>query len=335
MKFHTGYYLSLHREDNQTFTLEDYSERLIHQSSLKLKPSNYEGSNWAIEWIYSEYWQGLEFIIIADSFEIAQNVLFNLLCSSSVIEGTVNISGEPHYPHPLGTIENIKGMELITKPIVGLSNSSIPIYFKLASEASKDIKLENAITKYHISTEIYSMHYMDLAEVDWKITGYCYWQMKFAYAIISAYSVIEELGLNIRANKEKPSKLSGEWNPEVLNDLIKRLKSSNINVNDPISWMVRGHDTKIEKKNPIKIVKKAEWSNPPGYEDEFLLTINDGYIFIQDAINYVSLLRSKIASHEVGTRIMDLSVFDVANSQFLARQLILEKSNLWKLLSNH
>lgn len=335
MKFHTGYYLTFNGDKTDKLSPKDYSERMINESSLILKPSNYKGLNWSIDWIYSENWKGLEFIIIADSFEIAQNVLYNVLCSDSVIEGTIYVGGEAHYPHEFGSISKIKGMDILSKPILGHSNTSIPLYFKLAAEASKNTDLENAITKYHLSTEIYSKHYMDLAHMDWKITGYCYWQMRFAYAIILAYSVIEELGLNIRANKEKPSILpDGEWNPEVLHDLIERLVASNIDIEEHITWMVRGHKTKIEKRKPVKIVRKAEWSDPPGYEDEFSLIVNDGYVFVPDAINYISFLRSSIASHEVGTRIMDLSVFDVANSQFLARRLILEKVNLWKLLTN-
>lgn len=316
------------------FTPDEYSKELLKNSRLKLIESNYIGKDWRIEWIFNKKWNGLEFIITADSFEIAQNVLFNVLCSSAVINGTVAWSNDAHYPHEFGTIENVNGLDLINKPVRGFSDFSIPSYFYLSVLASKDYKLANSIVKYQLSTEIYSQHYMDLHEViDWKTTNFNYIQMRFAYAIITAYSVIEELGLNVNVNvsKNRRSKLeNGDWNPEVHDDLVQRLKLSNIEIKDDISWMIRGDETEIEKKRPIKITRETEWADPPDYEDSFFIKVKDGYVYLPDAINYVSFLRSSISSHSVGDRIMNLSVFDVANAQFLARRLILEKTGLWK-----
>jgi len=315
------------------FSPEDYSKELIKDSNLKLIGSNYSGKDWQIEWMYNDYWRGLEFVINADSFEIAQNVLFNVLCSEAVINGTVTWSNEAHYPHEFGTINKIKGIDLINKPVRGCSDFSIPAYFYLTAIASKDIKLANSIVKYHLSTEIYSQHYMDLHEViDWKTTDFNYIQMRFAYAIITAYSVVEELGLEINVNvsNNKRSILeNGEWNLEVHDDLVSRLKLANVDVNEDISWMIRGNETEIEKKRPIRTSRLAEWSDLPDYEDSFFIRINDGYVYLPDAINYISFLRSSISSHCVGDRIMNLSVFDVANAQYLARRLILEKTGLW------
>ena len=139
------------------------------------------------------------------------------------------------------------------------------------------------------------------------------------------------LGLEVIISKgEKSSKLAnGAWNPIVLNDLMQRLIASNVDTEEYISWMIRGDETEIEKNKPIKITQRTEWADPEGYENEFFISIKEGYVFIPDAINYISYLRSRIASHKVGKRIMQLSVFDVANAQFLARRLILESMNLW------
>ena len=330
-KYHSGYFLTLHRDE---FSPKEYSDARIKESFLKLVPSNYIGFDWKIDWVYSNYWNGLEFILLAKNFETAQNVLFNVLCSTAVIDGTLTLSNEAHYPHIFGTLENIKGLDIINKPVNGISNLSIPKYFYLAGLASKDYKLANSIVKYQLSTEIYSQHYMDLHEViDWKTTNFNYIQMRFAYAIVIAYSVIEELGLQINVNvsKNKRSILdNGEWNPEVLNDLIKRLELSNIDTNEHITWMIRGEETEIEKKKSIKVSRLAEWADPLEYKDDFFISIKDGYVYLPDAINYISFLRSSISSHSVGTRIMGLSVFDVANAQHLARRLILEKMRLWK-----
>lgn len=45
-----------------------------------------------------------------------------------------------------------------------------------------------------------------------------------AQAIIIFYSVIEELGLEIRANRDNPSFINGRWNPVIKNELENRLK---------------------------------------------------------------------------------------------------------------
>ncbi len=316
------------------FTPYEYSKELIKDSRLKLVESNYVGKDWKIEWLFNKQWNGLEFIINADSFEIAQNVLFNVLCSAAVINGTVTWSNDAHYPHEFKTIEKVKGIDLINKPVNGFSDYSIPSYFYLSVLASKDYKLANSIVKYQLSTEIYSQHYMDLHEViDWKTTNFNFIQMRFAFAIITAYSVIEELGLNVNVDVSKNRRSildNNEWNPEVHDDLVNRLKLSNIKIENDISWRIRGDETEIEKKRPIKTTRETEWADPSDYEDSFFIKIKDGYVYLPDAINYISYLRSSISSHSVGERIMNLSVFDVANAQFLARRLILEKTRMWK-----
>jgi hypothetical protein len=329
-KYHTGYYLQIGRD---VFSPQEFSEKFINESYLKLIKSNYLGLDWKIEWIYNNYWNGLEFIINSESFEVAQNVLYLVLCSSAVIDSTVLWSNEAHYPHEFGTINNEKGIDLLKKPVTGHSSHSIPSYFYLAAQASKDHKLSNSIVKYQLSTEIYSQHDMDLHEViDWKTTEFNFIQMRFAYAIIVAYSVIEELGLDVKVtiSKNKRSILdNGEWNPEVHDDLVKRLSEANIDIDEDIAWMIRGDATEIEKRRPIKTSKPAEWSDPPDWKNDFFIRISDGYVYLPDAINYISYLRSSISSHAVGNRIMNLSVFDVANAQHLARRLILEKLGLW------
>jgi hypothetical protein len=331
-RYHTGYYLTFSED---FFTPDEYSRELIEDSRLKLVESNYVGKDWKIEWLFNKKRKGLEFIINAESFEIAQNVLFNVLCSAAVINGTNTWDNDAHYAHEFGTIENVKSMDLLNKPVYISRDLSIPSYFYLTVLASKDYKLANAIVKYQLSTEIYSQQYMDLhGEINWKTTVFNFTQMRFAYAIITAYSVIEELGLaiNIDVSKDRRSKIdNGDWNPEVLADLLRRLKSSNINVNDDISWMIRGEETEIEKKRPIKTTREAEWASSEDDMDDLYMKVKDGYVYLPDAINHISYLRSRIASHSVGERIMNLSVFDVANAQFLARRLILERTGLWKL----
>jgi hypothetical protein len=50
-----------------------------------------------------------------------------------------------------------------------------------------------------------------------------------------------------------------------------------------------------------------------------------------DAIHYVSFLRSLIAAHKTDKRLVKgLSAYEVANAQFLARRLLMEKMGFWR-----
>src|SRR6185369_8788176 len=51
----------------------------------------------------------------------------------------------------------------------------------------------------------------------------------FAQAVALAHSVIEELGVNVRASGIRPSVgPDGEWNPEVKDDFVRRLAQAGI-----------------------------------------------------------------------------------------------------------
>jgi hypothetical protein len=146
--------------------------------------------------------------------------------------------------------------------------------------------------------------------------------LRIAYAIILFYSVLEELGLEIRASAKNPSKINGIWNPPVKSDLVQRLISSNIDVNKKLTWILRSTPTKIEKFKKPEVGNKSEWSS---------LFIRDSEIDICDAISYASWLRSKIASHKLDNSFTSLSIYDVANINFLASYLllsILDKRNM-------
>lgn len=329
-KYHTGYFIT-----SEKLTPEKYSEIFILKKKFKLIPQNYNGKDYQIIWKYVNgdfgRMSGLEFVIMAESFEIAQNILFLVLCAETVICGTTTSSNIAHYPYDYKiNLNDFKIMDSLDLPnLIAQMQPNVFKYFYLAAIASKNNKISNAIIKYQLSTQIYSQHDMDLHEIDWKKTEYGYMQMRMAYAIIVAYSVIEELGLEIRASQKKPSvNINGQWNQEVLEDLLARLKKSNINIKRDVLWMNRGDETEIEKTRPIKIKKLANYSGPSEY-DKYFIEIKDAEVYIPEAIHYISYLRSKIASHSVEKKIFQLSVFDVANAQHLARRLLLESIHFW------
>jgi hypothetical protein len=137
----------------------------------------------------------------------------------------------------------------------------------------------------------------------------------FAYAIIAAYSSIEELGLEIRASEKKPSKIHGEWNPLVRKDLEERLQKARVDIARLQFWHVRNPPTRIEQKHGIPQGSRLGWSRG---------LIRDRKTLLIDAILHASFLRSKVSSHRVSHLAPSLTVMDVLNVQGLARRLLLE-----------
>lgn len=138
--------------------------------------------------------------------------------------------------------------------------------------------------------------------------------LRFSYAILVFYSIIEQLGLEIRATSENPSKLNGIWNPAVKQNLETRLKNSKINLSRTAVWNLRSRPTKIHRSEKLKLLKKTSWAR--NY-------VRDSEIEIVDAIAHTSWLRSKVLAHKLHDSFLSISIYDVANVNFLIRQLLL------------
>jgi len=69
-------------------------------------------------------------------------------------------------------------------------------------------------------------------------------KIRLAQNIILFYSIIEELGLEIRLRNESYSHKDGNWNPNVKQDLEQRLRKSQINLKENIDWDLRSTPTK-------------------------------------------------------------------------------------------
>jgi len=157
-------------------------------------------------------------------------------------------------------------------------------------------------------------------------------RIRMADAIVSSYSAIEELGLDIQASASSPSKdKHGNWLPEKRAEVISRLAQANINTKEGFVWDLRGGRTIIERKSVFtRRGKKSPWANG--------VQVRDEEIDLVDAIDRASFLRSQIASHKFSSTksarsklIRVLSVYDVSNVQLLARRLILESLKLWRV----
>jgi hypothetical protein len=146
--------------------------------------------------------------------------------------------------------------------------------------------------------------------------------VQYAFAIVAAWSCIEELGFAVRASQSSPSKINGVWNPSVKADLERRLRRGHINLADRCLWNLRGPRTRIELKRAPEIVKAAVWARH---------SVRDGEMEVIDAINYVNWIRNAVSAHGFSyDTVKLLSVYDVANAQFLARRLLLETMGFWR-----
>jgi hypothetical protein len=161
-------------------------------------------------------------------------------------------------------------------------------------------------------------------------------QTSVAFAILAAYSAIEELGFQppkiektiVKKRQQEKVKIinreNGIWNKESKKRFESLLEKNGINPRETILWTLRGHKTQIEKNRKTKKIKKPHWAYGLVRDEEILLI---------DAIADASWLRSKVTAHVFSSgenlnRLKTLSIYDVTNVQNLARELILKSLNL-------
>jgi hypothetical protein len=206
----------------------------------------------------------------------------------------------------------------------GFSTGGIPVACFIAAKASHRKKYVYALAKYNFSVSLYSQFRVDLepwSSPHLSISSHPQDHIAFSYAIVSAYAVLEELGLEIRASSRKPSMINGKWNPDVKADLEHRLEMAGVNLSDKLLWTMRGPKRKIEKAKQVPIFEKMRWSSGP---------VRDSTVEVVDAIAYASWLRSFVSSHKVKEVTAVISPYDVINIQHLARRLMLEPFGIWR-----
>lgn len=153
------------------------------------------------------------------------------------------------------------------------------------------------------------------------------YQTSGAFAIIAAFSVVEELGLEVRSSSKKRRFLDNEkgvWNPSVLNHIEERLNKIGVTKNDTFDWIFRGDKTEVEKDLKPYFGHDSEWTK---LHEE----VRDKTLTFPEAIHNLSYLRNFIASHKFRKLTQFISPYDIFNAQSLARNLILRSLGLWKI----
>jgi hypothetical protein len=205
------------------------------------------------------------------------------------------------------------------------SAQRIPLACRVAALASRRRRHVYAITKYAFSVRLYGVFIVDLEpfrSTHLRLSPMPDDHVVFANAIVSAYSAIEDLGLEIRASASKPSRVGGEWNPVVRAELEQRLDDAGVDRSNGFLWTVRGRETAVHAKRSVQSGKTARWSHG--------LIVRDRFIDMCDAIAYADWLRDCVASHASKGFTPSLSPYDVINVQHLARQLVLSVLGEWR-----
>jgi hypothetical protein len=206
---------------------------------------------------------------------------------------------------------------------ITVSAHNFPLACMIAAKASRRREFVYALAKYTLSA---SIHANDIVDLDprhgehMRLSPFPEDHVRFAYSIVTAYSVIEQLGLEVRASQKRPSMIKGEWNPLVKMDLEERLRHRGIDLAEQINWNVRGSVRRIERERPPRSQGKPTWVR---------YNVRDCYVNLIDAIADLSWLRSRVAAHRMGELAKVLSPYDVANGQQLARRLLLEALGFW------
>ncbi|SEL76766.1 hypothetical protein SAMN04488008_105146 [Maribacter orientalis] len=273
----------------------------------------------------------LELLIEAVSEEKAEDLL-------SIIHGGMLLA----YPEPGLTTNFVFLTEYNEKQNEWYSKKPFINYLKriehvgfgcqIASLAVKDKQLIYAIEKYKVSLELSSftpksadpMYGQAFDNYDIKHS----YHTRSAFAIVSAFSVIEEFGLEVRSSSTNPRFLNnetGEWNPKVLKNITERLIQANIDSQLTFDWIYRGEPTKIELETKPLFGVDSKWI-------VYHKDVRDKTLTFPEAIHHASYLRNFIASHKFKELTQYISPYDVNNVQLLARQLIIRKMKMWKTM---
>jgi hypothetical protein len=338
-KFRT--YLIVNNQQSKIIEKLDFSKSNF-KIVLDKEPTNcfWESSNGHSETIYSAGRNNLEItneneqpqlelIINSKTEDIADNAL-------SLLKGGILLA----IPLP-----SISFLDLYVSKIIKSNNkffkdkvepfkklNNIEFGCQVLEKIIKNRECSYALEKYKVSLELFALNPFSVdpryGQFFENYNTKKQLHTRAAFAIISAFSVIEELGLEIRSSAKKPrfnNNETGEWNPLVLNDIENRLESVGIKNDETFDWVFRGEKTKVEKNLKPYFGYDSQWIK---YGDE----IRDKTLTIPEAIHNASYLRNFIASHKFKELTEYISPYDVYNVQALARMLILKHLGMWELI---
>lgn len=301
----------------------------IGNERLEPKPP-FEGAGWTATLAPQRrqpprVYEGREVILHANSWASAQRALDLIDGCHQLLRGDPPIfpfHAIAHNPSEPEWMEKDQRETLAEKV---WSTGGFSLACAVTAKASRRKKWVYAVAEYKFSQSLYSVHHVNLTPFrspHLAVSSFPGDHVMFSHAIMSAYSAVEDLGLDLRASARTPSRIDGQWNPVVKHELEERLRKSHVDLAETTLWTVRGPRRRIEKKRPVPATARAPWAG---------WSVRDSELHITDAIAYASWLRSRVASHGVKELTRALSPYDVVNVQHLARRLLLESLGFWRI----
>lgn len=269
-----------------------------------------------------------EILIEAEDEGVATNVA--TLLQIGTLLGYPDMTLSPNYFGASKVNPNLEGLmsqEPFCNNFTFQENALFGSRVALASWAEPSLKY--AIEKYKLSLELDSFTPHSASPRYGQVflnqhPEYSY-HVKAATAVLVAFSVIEELGLEIRSsskNKRFNDVSKGEWNPSVKEDTEERLKEQGVDLSESVQWIYRGGPSPMEldiKPNFGVLAKDADGD-----------TVRDRKIEVIDALHKASYIRNFVVAHKYSQLVKVLGPYDVHNVQLLARRLILSSLGLYK-----
>jgi hypothetical protein len=252
-----------------------------------------------------------EIVIYSGSFSRAQAALSLILDAFTVLNGG-NWWSDDFVAIPADKAERAKCIPNPRDMSRSLSTATLWEACAVAALASRTKRLAYALALYRLSAYIHANQPMDLDPGNFPYehrSSNLRDQVRFAYAIVTAYAVIETLGCALH----QEAFCDGKWVPDKRREIESRLTSLGVNLEETLVWHVRGSPTKLEAARTIPAVRSAPWFRHP---------IRDLEVNVVEAIAYLRWLRARAGAHDVTKMAYLLSIHDVANAQSLARRLL-------------
>lgn len=281
-----------------------------------------------------EHWEGNgirchELLIECANVDIAQNVAS--LIRIGTILGYPDLTRAPRPETPVQKQDD-QEMLFLAKPFSKWFKSTETALYgsSVACSAWGDSRKCYAIEKYRLSLSLDSFTPHSAAPVYGKVFETAFPEYSYhvdaGFAALSAFSVVEELGLEVRSSQKKKrwqDNEKGIWNPKVLEDVESRLTDHNVDLQDPFVWLYRGAPSPLEAEISPRL------GNPTSYADGEI--VRDVSLTIPEALHKSSYIRNFVVAHKFSDLVSSLGPYDVHNMQLLARRLILSSLGLFKV----
>ena len=259
--------------------------------------------------------------------ETASNV--NSLVYGGILLGSPNLIDHPQPPE-VYPLDEIAEEAVLSEPFSKLFHDYSTAAFgcKVAKRAWGDLSFIYAVEKYKSSLQLdwftphsAAPHYGQKFSNEYPDYAY---HVDAAFAIVAGFSVVEELGLEVRSSSKRPRFVGtekDEWNPLVRQDLESRLAERGVDFEEPYYWVLRGQPTNIEIEMKPKLGEAAPYARDN--------VVRDRKMTLVDAIHQTSWLRNYITAHKFSELNRFISPYDVFNVQNVARRLLLGCLGLW------